>query len=138
MHRIGSFAAAALALAALACGGDDSDGARPAAASSAGGGGATATQGGPGSVSTSELSARGERIYNVNCIACHHRDPTRDGGLGPPIVGSSRELLEARVLRAEYPPGYQPQSDTRLMVPLPHLEPELDALTAFLASRPSG
>jgi len=82
-----------------------------------------------------DLVARGERIYNVNCIACHHRDPTQDGGLGPPIAGSSRELVEARVLRGEYPPGYTPRTDTRLMIPLPHLEPEIDALTSFLASR---
>lgn len=82
-----------------------------------------------------DLIARGERIYNINCIACHHRDPTQDGGLGPPIAGSSRELLEARVLRGEYPPGYTPKTDTKLMIPLPHLEPEIDALTAFLASR---
>ena len=81
-----------------------------------------------------DLIARGERVYNVNCIACHHRDPRQDGGLGPPVAGASRELLEARVLRAEYPPGYTPKQDTRLMVPLKHLEPEIEALTAFLAT----
>ena len=85
--------------------------------------------------SATNLASRGERIYNVNCIACHHRDPTQDGGLGPPVAGSSRELLEARVMRGEYPPGYTPKADTRLMIALPHLEPELDALAAFLASR---
>lgn len=81
-----------------------------------------------------DLVARGERIYNVNCIACHHRDPTQDGGLGPPIAGSSRELIEARVLRGEYPPGYTPKADTTLMIPLPHLDSEIDALSAFLAN----
>ena len=82
-----------------------------------------------------DLVARGELIYNVNCIACHHRDPAQDGGLGPPIAGASFELLEARVLRAEYPPGYEPKADTRLMIPLPHLEPEIKALAAFLAPK---
>lgn len=85
--------------------------------------------------SVADLVSRGERIYNVNCIACHHRDPSQDGGLGPPVAGSSRELIEARVMRGEYPPGYTPKADTRLMIPLPHLEPELDALAAFLESR---
>jgi mono/diheme cytochrome c family protein len=83
------------------------------------------------------LAARGRAVYNANCIVCHNLDPAQDGGLGPAALGSSRELLEARVLRAEYPEGYTPKRDTRAMVPLPHLEPELDALTAFLARDPS-
>ena len=69
----------------------------------------------------------------MNCIARHHRDPTQDGGLGPAVAGSSYELLEARVLHATYPPGYTPKRDTRLMVPQTHLEPEIPALTAYLA-----
>ena len=70
----------------------------------------------------------------MNCIACHARDPREDGGLGPPIAGASYELVEARVLRAEYPPGYTPKKQTRLMVPLKHLEPEIASLTAYLAT----
>lgn len=88
--------------------------------------------GGPADADVDDLVRRGERIYKVNCIARHHRDPTQDGGLGPAIAGASFELLEARVLRAEYPPGHTPIQDTRLMVPLAHLEPEIAALTAFL------
>ena len=42
----------------------------------------------------SELAKRGEHIYRVNCIACHHRDPTQDGGLGPAVAGSSYDLLK--------------------------------------------
>ena len=79
------------------------------------------------------LTRRGGAVYNTNCIACHHRDPGQEGGLGPPIAGASRELVEARVLRAQYPPGYLPKADTRLMIPLPHLENDIDALVAFLA-----
>ncbi|MEZ4214877.1 MAG: cytochrome c [Myxococcota bacterium] len=147
-------AAGVLALAVAACGGGDEPNANarasepgaPARASSAGaeapkarGATSDASAGAAsGTPSQSELVARGERIYNVNCIACHHRDPTQDGGLGPAIAGSPRALVEARVLRGEYPPGYTPKRDTRLMIPLPHLEPEIDALTAFLASRAQG
>ncbi len=68
----------------------------------------------------------------ANCIGCHHINPEIEGPLGPPIAGSSRELIEARVLRAEYPPGYRPKRDTRLMVPLPYLAPEIAALAAYL------
>ena len=85
-----------------------------------------------------ELVARGKRVYAVNCIACHARDPSQEGGLGPSVAGSSRELLEARILRAEYPPGYTPKQDTRLMVPLAHLAPDIDALAAYLADPGSG
>ena len=50
-------------------------------------------------------------------------DPRTDGSLGPAVAGASLELLTARVLRAEYPAGYTPKRETRVMVPLPHLEP---------------
>jgi mono/diheme cytochrome c family protein len=77
--------------------------------------------------------ARGRQIYLTNCTACHAQDPSQPGPVGPEIAGSSLELLRAKVLRNEYPPGYTPRRDTRAMVPLAHLEPELDALAAFLA-----
>lgn len=131
----GALAAATLA----ACGGGDESGSKPAPSGSSTGSAPAAEASAPSpaggeQASQADLVARGERVYNVNCIACHHRDPTQDGGLGPAVAGSSRELVEARVLRAEYPPGYTPKSDTRLMVALKHLEPEIDALTAYLNS----
>ena len=89
-------------------------------------------------LSHEELVAQGERVYNVNCIACHHRDPTQDGGLGPAIAGASEELLEARVIHGTYPPGYTPERDTRLMIPLPHLAPDIPALAAYLAQAGNG
>ena len=50
----------------------------------------------------------GRRVYAAYCTACHHTDPRQDGTLGPAVAGSSYALLEARILRAEYPPGYPP------------------------------
>ena len=76
---------------------------------------------------------RGRRVYLANCIACHNLDPALEGVMGPPVRGASRELLEARVLRAEYPPGHTPSRDTKLMQPLPYLAAEIDALAAFLS-----
>jgi mono/diheme cytochrome c family protein len=121
---------------AAACGGDDSgpqSATSPDSGAQAGKGGDSAAMAPSGE---QDLVKRGERIYNVNCIACHNRDPSQGGGLGPAVAGSSYELLEARVLRAEYPPGYTPKQETGLMVPLPHLEPEIDALAAYLGSIP--
>jgi mono/diheme cytochrome c family protein len=76
---------------------------------------------------------RGRRVYAANCTACHHQNPELDGTLGPAVAGSSRALLEARVLGAEYPPGYTPKRETGLMVPLPYLAPQIDDLAAYLA-----
>jgi mono/diheme cytochrome c family protein len=81
-----------------------------------------------------QLAKRGRTVYMANCIACHSQDPAQDGALGPAVAGSSRELLEARVMRGEYPEGYTPKRPSKVMIPLPHLEGELDALAAFLAT----
>jgi mono/diheme cytochrome c family protein len=80
------------------------------------------------------LAKRGAQVYQGNCTACHAPDPSQPGPVGPPIAGSSLELLRAKVLRNEYPPGYAPKRDTKAMIPLVHLEPELPAIAAFLGA----
>lgn len=85
-----------------------------------------------GAFDASKLSARGEQIYKLNCIACHNPDPKQDGALGPAISGSSLELITARVLKAKYPEGYKPKRETHTMPALPQLEAEIPALHAFL------
>ena len=85
-------------------------------------------------LSHEQLVEAGRSVYNSNCIACHNMDPTKDGALGPAVAGSPLELIEARVMRAEYPDGYTPKRDTRVMVALPHLKPQLPALAAYLGS----
>ncbi len=89
---------------------------------------------GPQKLSAQELIKAGRSAYNANCIACHSLDPTEDGPLGPAVAGSSLVLLEARVLRAEYPEAYAPKRTTRVMIALPHLEPRLVELAAYLES----
>ncbi len=86
--------------------------------------------------SRAERSAaeRGRLVYEQACIACHSPDPALDGAVGPAVAGSSAELVAARVLRAEYPPGYAPKRDSRLMPPQPYLEPQLPELIAYLSS----
>ncbi|HZS33951.1 MAG TPA: cytochrome c [Methylomirabilota bacterium] len=75
---------------------------------------------------------RGRQIYLAQCTACHAADPAQNGPLGPAVKGSSRELVEARVLRAAYPPGYAPKRTSAIMQPMPQLAGEIDALAAFL------
>ena len=80
------------------------------------------------------LVKRGGVVFETNCTACHARDPRADGPVGPAIACAATELLSAKVLRNEYPPGYVPKRDTQAMPPLPHLEKELPALAAYLQS----
>jgi mono/diheme cytochrome c family protein len=75
-------------------------------------------------------------VYLVNCTACHNTDPALPGAVGPPVAGSPRELVEARVLRAQYPPGYTPKRPTHAMVALPQLAGSVDDLAAYLAPVP--
>ena len=74
----------------------------------------------------------GRTLYALHCTACHNPDPTRDGSLGPAIKGSALELIQARVMRGEYPPGYTPKRATHIMMKLPLGEAEVEALHAFL------
>ena len=67
------------------------------------------------SADLSPLAQQGQRVYQNVCIACHNGDPTQDGSAGPAIAGSSRELVEARVLHASYPPGYTPKRQSNAM-----------------------
>ncbi len=91
-----------------------------------------------GAAAVSPEVARGRQIYQTTCIACHASDPNQAGALGPPIAGASIELLEAKVLRNEYPPGYTPKRESRAMVPMPHLASDIPALHAYLASVAKG
>ncbi len=79
-----------------------------------------------------EAARRGREVYLSTCIACHNSDPAQDGPLGPAVKGSSRELLEAKLLHGKYPPGYTPKQNTALMLPQPHLERSIADLAAFL------
>ncbi len=75
---------------------------------------------------------RGRRVYLVNCLACHNRDPAKNGPTGPPIKGSSEALLRARILHRSYPSGYVPKRKSNAMQALPHLRKAIPDLAAFL------
>ena len=80
-----------------------------------------------------ELIARGRSVYVSNCSVCHNPDPGLRGSLGPEVAGSSRALLEARLLRNSYPEGYMPKRDSRVMMALPYLKDEIGSLAAYLS-----
>ncbi len=88
----------------------------------------SSTQGDP----QAELRQKGRSVYRAQCTSCHNSDPKKAGGVGPEVWGSSRELLEARILRAEYPAGYKPRRATHAMQALPQLKNDIDAIHAYL------
>ena len=88
----------------------------------------------PASRAADSAVERGKRAYAANCTACHNPDPTKDGTVGPAIAGSSLELVRARVLKAEYPPGYTPKRDSHLMPAQPFLAADVPDLAAYLGS----
>ena len=75
---------------------------------------------------------RGRQIFLAQCTSCHSSDPAQNGPLGPAVKGSSRELIEARVLRGTYPPGYTPKRPSAIMQPMPNLAGSVDDLAAYL------
>lgn len=77
--------------------------------------------------------ARGRRMYIATCIVCHNIDPSKPGSQGPAVKGSSVELLEAKVLRKTYPPGYKPQRTTSAMPTYPQVRKRIADIAAFLA-----
>ena len=84
--------------------------------------------------SSPDLS-RGKTIYMNVCIACHSGDPNDDGVLGPAISDASLELLEAKVIRNEYPPGYTPKRDSNTMPPYDYLAERMPDVAAWLAEQ---
>ena len=78
--------------------------------------------------------ASGKRVYENVCLICHAADPRERGSLGPPIAGAALPLLEAKVLRGEYPPGYQPVQPGATMPKFEFVEPKLADVAAYLAS----
>lgn len=80
--------------------------------------------------------AAGRKAYVANCTVCHNTDPAKEGSIGPAIAGSPPALVEARVLRAEYPPGYTPKRESRLMPAQPFLKADVPAIAAYLQSAP--
>jgi mono/diheme cytochrome c family protein len=85
-----------------------------------------------GQETLSPEAERGRQAYLAQCSACHAPDPSKDGPLGPAIKGSSRALLEARVLRGVYPPGYTPKRPSAVMQPMPQVASSLSDLAAYL------
>jgi mono/diheme cytochrome c family protein len=81
----------------------------------------------------SPAAERGRQVYQAQCSSCHHpSDPAKPGAVGPELKGTSRPVLEAKVLSGAYPDGYTPKRSTKVMVPMPALAPDVPALAEYL------
>jgi mono/diheme cytochrome c family protein len=78
------------------------------------------------------VAERGRQVYLSQCTVCHASDPSQPGPVGPEVKGSSRELLEAKVLRGSYPSGYKPKRPTSVMPPQTGVAGDIGALAAYL------
>ncbi len=86
----------------------------------------------PPSGSTNPAAERGRQIYLAQCVSCHGPDPASAGPIGPPIKGTPPEVIESKVVRGTYPPGYKPKRPTAAMPPIAALAPDVPALVEFL------
>ena len=90
------------------------------------------SQGSNGDASQLSAAQRGRQIYENVCIVCHNGEPTQPGSLGPPLAGASQALLEAKLLRGEYPPGYTPSRPGQTMPRFEYLKDHIGDLAAYL------
>ena len=108
-----------------ACGQDD----KPAPTAGPSG---PASSSGAVAVTAAGDPTQGRQIWLGQCVACHNPDPGKDGPIGPAVKGASKDLLEARVVHATYPPGYKPKRETKVMPPRPDLVASIPDLAAYL------
>jgi mono/diheme cytochrome c family protein len=88
--------------------------------------------GGCGPSGPETAAERGRQVYQANCTSCHALDPAQNGPVGPAVKGSSEALLEARLVKGTYPPGYTPKRPSAIMQPLPQLAGSIPDLAAYL------
>jgi len=87
---------------------------------------------GCGGPSLDPEAERGRQVYLAQCTACHATDPAQAGPVGPPVKGSTRQLLESKVVRGTYPPEYRPKRPTAVMPLQPQVANDIPALAAYL------
>jgi mono/diheme cytochrome c family protein len=72
----------------------------------------------------------GEIIFKATCAVCH--GARGEGYIGPNIQNSSLELLISKVTKGQYPDGYKPKRNTKVMPRFPHLYPKLPDVQEYL------
>lgn len=81
--------------------------------------------------STSTVS-KGKSVYQAHCTGCHNTNPKLQGAIGPDLYGSSRELLEKKVIFGLYPNNYKPKRQSNIMPQFPYLKDYLSEIERYL------
>ena len=81
---------------------------------------------------------RGEKMFRRTCIACHHANLKKDVANGPPLTGTTYELLEMKLLSGKYPKGYTPKRNTQVMPLYPLTADRIRALYAYIHDLDTG
>jgi mono/diheme cytochrome c family protein len=80
----------------------------------------------------------GKRLYMINCISCHNRDPNIKGSVGPEVVDAPLEVMTSKILTGVYPkvlpPGFVPKRKSSAMRKIPRLEKDIPSIYAWIQS----
>jgi mono/diheme cytochrome c family protein len=84
------------------------------------------------------LIQKGQRIYLTQCTSCHNRDPNKKGGVGPELIDTPLEVMQAKVVTGRYPEklpaGFTPKRTTKAMKAFPALKNDVSAIYAYIIS----
>ena len=61
------------------------------------------------------LFQKGKELYIKHCTICHGASPKQPGSSGPPVYGSTEELLALKIFERKYPPGHTPKMKSKFM-----------------------
>ena len=87
------------------------------------------------SIPTNQVDIQeGKRVYIINCVRCHNRDPNKAGAIGPELATSPLEVFRTKVPKGTYPSGYRPKRPTKIMPRLPHLTNKVDQVYKYIES----
>lgn len=75
----------------------------------------------------------GKKLYLSKCAACHNVNPTKQGSIGPELVGASLELITLKTQKREYPKNYVPKRKTRLMPKIPLKTEQIEFIHNYIS-----
>lgn len=79
---------------------------------------------------------KGKSIYMGNCIACHNKDPNKNGSLGPALTGTPLEVFLVKVPEGQtYPAGYTPKRKTKIMKKFPQFKKDVPSIFLWIQSQ---
>ncbi len=80
----------------------------------------------------------GKRLYMINCISCHNKDPNLKGSVGPEVVDAPLEVMISKIMTSDYPnplpAGFVPKRKSHAMRKIPRLQKDIPSIHAWVQS----